>query len=127
MRTSSSRFRESKCKSRHRAVNRKLTGIALHAPCTFTYGGHGSFFKNQIKPAIPINKNGINIEYEGKRNVTQTELKFVYSVSRIKMSRSRQKGIPGSLFLLTKLDKAKQDICELFRIAFSLKDGIVLS
>ena len=62
-----------------------------------------------------------------KGTVYTSKLKFVYSVSRIKMSRSRQKGIPGSLFLLPKLDKAIQDICELFRIAFTLKDGIVLS
>lgn len=34
---------------------------------------------------------------------------------------------PGTRFLLPESDKVSQDVCELFRIAFSGRDGIVLS
>ena len=33
----------------------------------------------------------------------------------------------GNRFLLPESDKVSQDVCELFRIAFSGRDGIVLS
>ena len=51
----------------------------------------------------------------------------MYSVIRIKGNRSRWKGIALKPFFIAKLDKVMQDVCVLFRIAFSIGDGIVLS